>query len=116
MGVAKLKLAANITPTTKGRGSTPRASATPITTGVNSTATALLLMNSVAIDVAKITSDNTTQGEASPARGFYLTWDPLTIDQVDTVLQDVLSFADLHQHLMWVCFDSPAAMEAVGGE
>lgn len=55
-------------------------------------------------------------GEASPARGFYRTWDPLTIDQVDTVLQDVLSFADLHQHLMWVCFDSPAAMEAVGGE
>ena len=66
MGVAKLKLAANITPTTKGRGSTPSSSATPITTGVNSTATALLLMNSVAIEVARITSDSTSQGDMPP--------------------------------------------------
>jgi hypothetical protein len=42
---------------------------------VNSTATALLLMNSVAIDVAKITSDNTNQGQAlKQAHGLRRGW------------------------------------------
>ncbi|EXI70375.1 MAG: hypothetical protein AW07_04142 [Candidatus Accumulibacter sp. SK-11] len=66
MGVAKLQLAANITPTTKGRGSTPNCWAIPITTGVNSTATALLLRNSVAIEVMRITSDSSIQGDRPP--------------------------------------------------
>ena len=61
--MAKLQLAANITPTTKGRGSTPICCASPITTGVNSTAIALLLSASVATEVIRITSDSISHGD-----------------------------------------------------
>ena len=53
MGVAKASVAANITATTSGRGSSPRLCASAIATGVTITATALLDRSSVRICVRK---------------------------------------------------------------